>query len=400
MKCNLFLYAVLPALALFACSSNKSTAVAVDNQVGTIVDSVRKSFAPDSRVKIFDVKYARKDNQLTVKGITSSKEAKNALIQKLTDAKMNVKDSLQLLPDADLGAKIYGIVDLSVCNLRCSNDFSAELSLQALLGMPVHILQDKGWYRVQTPDNYIGWVYHTGITAMTKKEYEAWNLATKVVVTSHYGFTYSRPDETSQTVSDVVSGDRLKWESTDGDFYKVSYPNGRVAYISKKISMNEREWRANLKQDAASIIKTAYTLVGIPYMWGANSAKGVDCSGFVRTVLFLHDIIIPRDASQQAYVGQHIDIAPGCSNLEPGDLVFFGHKAENGKKERVVHVALYVGNQRFIQSQGDVHESSFNPQDENYDSYNLGRRLFAVRFLPYLNKEKNINTTLTNPFYN
>ena len=191
----------------------------------------------------------------------------------------------------------------------------------------------------------------------------------------------------------------MKWEGTEGDYYKVSYPDGRIAYLSNKIAVTEREWRSTLKQDAASIIQTAYTLVGVPYMWGCNSSKGVDCSGFVRTVLFDHDIIIPRDASQMAYIGQHIDIAPDCSNLQPGDLIFFGRKATATKKEHVSHVAIYVGNQKFIHSLGFVREASFNPQDANYDAYDLNRRMHAVRFLPYINKESNINTTITNSFY-
>ena len=111
---------------------------------------------------------------------------------------------------------------------------------------------------------------------------------------------------------------RLKWEGTKGAFYKVAYPDGRQGYISKSISMPEKKWRATLKQDAASIIATAHSMMGIPYLWAGTSSKGVDCSGFMRTVLFMHDIIIPRDASQQAYVGEHIDITPDFSNLQQG----------------------------------------------------------------------------------
>ena len=219
------------------------------------------------------------------------------------------------------------------------------------------------------------------------------------MVTSHYGFAYEKPDESSQPVSDVVAGNRLKWEGSKGHFYQVSYPDGRKAYLSKSISQPEAEWRASLKQDVESIIETAYSMMGIPYLWAGTSSKGVDCSGLVRTVLFMHDIIIPRDASQQAYVGEHVDIAPDFSNVKRGDLVFFGRKATAERKEGISHVGIYLGNKQFIHALGDVHVSSMNPADQNYDEFNTKRLLFAVRFLPYINKEKGMNTTNKNPFY-
>ena len=210
----------------------------------------------------------------------------------------------------------YGVVHISVCNMRDEGKFTSGMSTQALLGMPVKVLQYTGWYEIQTPDDYTGWVHRMVITPMSKEKYDEWNRAEKIVVTSHYGFTYEKPDDDSQTVSDVVAGNRLKWEGSKGHFYKVSYPDGRQAYISRHISQPESKWRASLKQDAESIIKTAYTMIGIPYLWAGTSSKGVDCSGLVRTVLFMHDIIIPRDASQQAYVGERIEIAlisPTCN---------------------------------------------------------------------------------------
>ena len=252
---------------------------------------------------------------------------------------------------------------------------------------------------IETPDDYTGWVHRMVITPMSKERYNEWNRAEKIVVTAHYGFTYEKPDEKSQTVSDVVAGNRLKWEGSKGHFYKVSYPDGRQAYISKSISQPETKWRASLKQDVESIIETAYTMIGIPYLWAGTSSKGVDCSGLVRTVLFMHDIIIPRDASQQAYVGERIEITSDFANVQRGDLVFFGRKAFSGRKEGISHVGIYLGNKQFIHALGDVHISSFEPADKNYDEFNTGRLLFAVRFLPYINKEKGMNTTEHNPHY-
>ena len=389
-------------LGLLLLSSCAGTGGKVDetlNQIKQTGEEVRKQFIPDRRVGVFDVDYTLAGKKLKVKGGTTCAEAKTMLFDELVKAGYEIQDSLRLLPDTRiLGDKTYGIVNLSVCNLRREDDFSSEMVTQGLLGMPVRVLDHTNWYRIQTPDNYIAWVHRAGITPMTKEEYAAWNNAEKIIVTSHYGFTYEKPDPKSQSISDVVSGDRLKWEGTEGAYYKVAYPDGRKAYIARAISLPEKEWRKTLKQDVTSIIATAKTLLGVPYLWAGTSAKGMDCSGFVRTVLYLHDIIMPRDASQQAYVGKHIDIAPDFTNLQPGDLVFFGRKATPDRKERVVHVAIYIGNKKFIHSQGDVRINSFDPADADYDDYNLNRLLFATRFLDSIGNAE-INTTITNPYY-
>ncbi|EJX02865.1 dipeptidyl-peptidase VI [gut metagenome] len=295
--------------------------------------------------------------------------------------------------------KQYGILNLSVANLRVKPDFSSEMTTQGLLGMPVKVLQHDGWYRIQTPDDYQGWVHRAGVHRVTLQELLAWNRAEKVVVTAHYGFVYSKPSAKSQTVSDVVAGDRLKWLGNKGKYYRVSYPDGRKGFVPKIIAMPEHRWRKALRWDAVSVLATAKTLMGVPYLWAGTSSKGMDCSGFVRTVFFMHDVILPRDASQQAYVGEHIDIASDFSNLQPGDLIFFGHQAEEGKRAHISHVGIYLGSGRFIHSQGDVHISSLLPTDVCFDAFNLNRLLFATRIIPYINKDEKIMTTDRNPYY-
>lgn len=391
-------------LALLVGSSLTTASLTGDRRIPAEVtqlnDSLKQVYAPDKRVALFDVDYSFSDQNVMLRGVTTSAEAKQALLDGLAKSGYKVMDCLQVLPNAvALEGKTCGIVNVSVCNLRVEADFSSEMMTQALMGMPVHVLQHDSWYRIQTPDNYIAWVHRVGIHPVTPQELEAWNAAEKIVVTSHYGFVYSQPDLRSQTVSDIVAGNRLKWLGNKGAFYRVAYPDGREGYIQKSMAMPEKKWRADLKQDAQSIIATAHSLLGVPYLWAGTSSKGVDCSGFMRTVLYLHDIIIPRDASQQAYVGEHIDIAPDFGNLQPGDLIFFGRKATADRKERVVHVGMYIGNKRFIHSQGDVRINSFDPEDELFDAYNLNRLLFATRILPYINKEDALNTTDRNPYF-
>ena len=396
---------LIPIVSLFLFASLCSAASEVGDRtipadVAQLSDSLKHQYAPDKRVALFDVDYSFAGKNVMLRGVTTSPEAKAALLNGLSKANYKVMDCLQVLPDeVGLEGKTYGIINVSVSNLRVEPDFSSEMMTQGLMGMPIRVLQRDGWYRIQTPDNYIAWVHRVGIHPVTKEELHAWNAAEKIVVTSHYGFVYSEPNQTSQAVSDVVAGNRLKWEGSKGHFYKVSYPDGRKAYISKSISQPETKWRASLKQDVESIIATAYSMMGVPYLWAGTSSKGVDCSGLVRTVLFMHDIIIPRDASQQAYVGEHIEIAPDFANVQRGDLVFFGRKATAERKEGISHVGIYLGNKQFIHALGDVHVSSMNPADKNYDEFNTKRLLFAVRFLPYINKEKGMNTTDNNPYY-
>lgn len=295
--------------------------------------------------------------------------------------------------------KEWGIINYSVANLHAKPDFSSEMITQALMGMPVKVLEYDGWYKIQTPDNYLAWVHRTAVQLCSPEELKSWNRAEKLIVTAHYGIVYSRPNAKSQPVSDVVASNRLKLLGKKRNYYHVEYPNGRVGYLHKSLAMPEKEWRKQLKSDAENILHTAYQFMGVPYLWAGTSTKGVDCSGFVRAVLLMHDMIIPRDASQQALEGERLEIAPDFGNLQPGDLIFFGRKANEGQKERVVHVAFYIGNKRFIHSQGDVRIGSFDPQDELFDEFNLNRLLFATRFLPYINKVKKMNTTDKNSYY-
>lgn len=367
--------------------------------ISQLNEQLKSSYAPDKRIALFQVKYTVDGKNVMLQGETTSKEAHDALLSGLKTKGYNVMDCLKVFPTADLGDKIYGVVNVSFSCLRGEGDYSSELQTQALLGTPVKILEKDGWLHIQTPDLYLGWVHNHGIVRMNEQELHAWNSAPKIMVTEHYAWVYEKPDVKSQHVSDVCSGNRLLDKGSVGKFYRVGYPDGRIGYILKENCQPEQAWRKNLKQDAQSIIATAKTMLGVPYLWAGMSSKGVDCSGFVRTTLYLHDIIIPRDASQQCYKGEHIDIAPDFSNLQPGDLIFFGRKATATQKEKVSHVALYMGGKRFIHSMGDVHISSFDPADALYDEYNLGRLMYAARILPYIGKDPQLNTTATNPFY-
>ena len=306
--------------------------------------------------------------------------------------------------------KGWGVITVSVCNMRTEADYDAGMATQGVLGMPVQILEDGSWLKVRTPEGYEAYVQNRSVQPMTRSELTAWNTAPQVVVTALWAGVYKQPNETSQLVGDAVATNRLRLISAKGSFYHVAFPDGRTGYLSKIRADRLTHWRKSLNNSAKAILATAKRFVGIPYMWGGMSPKGMDCSGFVRTVLLCHDIIIPRDASQMATKGQHIDIfpklnddstnvKPDFSHLQPGDLLFFGRKATADKPARVSHVGIYTGHGRFIHCLGMVQEASFNGSDDNFDAYDLGRLLWAQRVLPFINKAPELFTTDRSPFY-
>lgn len=306
---------------------------------------------------------------------------------------------IALLCCAGLQAQEYGVVNISVCNMRYTADYSAEMVSQALLGTPVHIIGEadklpQPWPEIQTPDGYTGWVHYAVVERMSREAYSAWNAAPKAVVTALNAIVHKSPSAKSDTVSDVVAGDRLKLLRTSGCWLQVEFPDKRQGYISRKDAMPEKDWRKQLDRSPEAILATAKSMLGFPYLWAGMSPKGMDCSGFVRTVLFMHDIIIPRDSGPMSRVGLRID---NRSDLQPGDLVFFGRQ-EDGQAH-VSHVGFYLGDGLFIHSLGLVKIGSFLPGRPEFDPYNAGRYLFGGRILPYVDQVPEITTTLTNPYY-
>lgn len=277
--------------------------------------------------------------------------------------------------------KAKGVVFLSVCNLHKRKDSASELVTQALLGMPVNIIKFDLWYKIRLDDGYIGWVHPLAIVNLNEDEFILWTQAPKIIVLKHYGFSYEAPDINSQCVSDIVSGNRFKLISDKGDFYEVFYPNGKIAYIEKDMAMLESEWLDMFNNKINEVLNISFSLYGIPYLWGGTSSKGVDCSGFVKLCFSLCNIDLPRDAYQQSSIGRVINIDTGLDVLSPCDLLFFGERGSDSNENKIDHVAIYVGNGKYIHSQGYVHINSLLESDVDYDLYNKKRFLFAKRII-------------------
>lgn len=392
-------------LILFISSNSKAELPdsTIVGRVNALSSQVQKKYAPDKRIEYYQLKQ-QANSPLTYSLELSRPEAAAELRSLLNSENLDVIINEVALPSKSLGDKVYGVSTLSVINTRYAPDHGAEMATQAGLGTPLKILKkEKGHFFVRTPDNYLSWTESAGVALMNKAEFEAWQTANKLIYTELFGQAYSEASETSLPVSDLVAGNILQILNISNGFYKVQFPDKRIAYIPLNKAQSFEQWEKRPDPDAAQILKTARSFLGIPYLWGGTSIKGMDCSGFTKTSYFLNGIILPRDASQQALVGDKIDIFEGDTvniakslrNLKPGDLLFF---AGNKKTLRVTHTAIYIGNGEFIQAAGLIRINSMIKGAKNYDDFQSRTLVGARRMLTALG-EPEISRVKQHPYY-
>jgi cell wall-associated NlpC family hydrolase len=101
------------------------------------------------------------------------------------------------------------------------------------------------------------------------------------------------------------------------------------------------------------VIDYALNWDGVPYVFGGNSRRGIDCSAFTAAVFQKFGLILPDSPAQQLAMGTPVS----GSELKPGDLVFFD---EDGGGGPPTHVGIYMGNGRIVHASsftGDVTET-------------------------------------------
>jgi gamma-D-glutamyl-L-lysine dipeptidyl-peptidase len=354
--------------------------------IRTVSNQIKKEFAPDKRSVYFNIQFKGD----TVFAESTSAQVLEALNNQSKDFKGFVKINT-LLPSNKLAGMKYGLANLSVCNNRSAPQNAAEMMTQMILGTPVQVLKKQGgYYLVRTPDGYLSWADATAVSIMDKTAFEEWKKSKRIIFTSDFGHAFSKADMNSSRVSDLVNGNILVLTGEEKAYYRVAFPDKRTGYIKKTDAKLFSDWLKKPNPNAEAILTTAKTLIGVPYLWGGTSIKGVDCSGFTKTSYFLNGIIIPRDASQQALVGEDIPVLEGDSisltkclkNLKAGDLLFFAAaKLKGTSGGRITHTAIYMGNGEFIQSAGMVRINSLKPDAANFDERESKTLVSAKRFL-------------------
>ncbi len=277
-----------------------------------------------------------------------------------------------------------GVIDFSAANMRLLPDYESPLETQVLMGTVVSLVDSTGyWRQVDAPDPYRAWINDIAFVEMSEDALRGYIAAPKYIVLSDYSKVLSRPRKDAQQVCDLVAGDLLLAQDKPyrrRGFIQVALPSGRPGWVCAKDVTDFGKWARTLRPTGESLAAYARRFVGVPYLWAGNTPKGFDCSGLTRHVYFMHGILLPRNASQQARVGDAIDTSGvldgDFSALAPGDLLYFGNR-ETGS---VSHVAIYIGDGHIAHSSKILRINSLRRSDPDYYE-NAHRLLYGRRYI-------------------
>jgi gamma-D-glutamyl-L-lysine dipeptidyl-peptidase len=225
---------------------------------------------------------------------------------------------------------------------------------QQLAGHDIDVMDREGdWVSARGDDGYEGWI--------------------------HIGFLHPQGTPLDRKASRLVS---LGCATERAGDIKRNLPLRAFLRDDERVVSGEAIDASRLANrfplHAAAIAKSAHDLFpGTSYVWGGVTPWGADCSGLVQSTYALHGRTLPRDAWQQAELGQAI--AGDFDSLIAGDLLFFSDRPD----KRVTHVGISLGGGRMVHlalGRGGYAVETLSSNDP-YVAKLRERYLFAKRML-------------------
>ncbi len=230
-----------------------------------------------------------------------------------------------------------GICALAVIPLRKTPDSTSEIVSQLVFGdqFTIHNI-DNGWADITTSyDNYRGFI-------------------------SEKQITFHEPSDQQWEVNTVFP--YIKLQTNQGYIFA---PAGCSIPAAASFELAKQTFhRTNESSTKLNLADTAIQYLNAPYLWGGKTFMGIDCSGFTQMVYKQMGVTLPRDAYQQAELGEAVSFV---AESKLGDLAFFDNEA--GK---ITHVGMMLDHERIIHASGKVridcldHHGILNSDDQTY----------------------------------
>jgi len=303
------------------------------------------------------------DGEISLGGITA---ALNQYYKSVNDSE---KDTTELytvtyeVPENLALAKVT-----SVLNIRKEpKASSSKVGILPPYGACLVESVENGWAKITSGEvsGYVNASYLiTGEEAAQKAQEIATLYATVKPEVSALNIR-KKASTTSDKVARAVSGEKLRVsrevvvtkEDPTAKMWVEIYLNddvdsNAIAYVSRDyVTLSyELTWATEytpygpgVSDLRVDICDYACQFIGTKYVWGGNSlTKGIDCSGFVQQIYKKFGYATPRVSYVMAATYERISI----SELQPGDLVFYGKKSD----KQINHVGIYIGNDKIIHS--------------------------------------------------
>ncbi len=197
---------------------------------------------------------------------------------------------------------------------------------QLLHGDPFLVLEERqGWcFGRSEKDGYCGYVLEKNLTTASQTTHRV------AVRQSHF---YPEADFKTIPTGMLSLNAQLRVLELDDAWATIVTPAGHAFVPSVHLrSLTERQ---------PDLVSTAELMIGVPYVWGGNSAYGIDCSGLVSASCQAAGLPCPGDSDlQEGRIGEPIE---GTMALLRNDLVFWrGHVAIATGDGRIIHANAHA----------------------------------------------------------
>ncbi len=242
----------------------------------------------------------------------------------------------------DNNVKSTKIVTASSLNFRRGASTSASKIGTLSKGTEVgFISESNGWSKISY-NGKVGYVSSRYLSNKLNTSSTDNNVkSTKVVTASSLNFR-SGASTSASKIGTLSKGTEVGFISESNGWSKISY-NGKVGYVSSSYLADKSSSNVPSYNKADKVIEFAKTLLGKPYVWGAEGPSSFDCSGYTQYVFKKSvGISLPRASREQAKFGKSVS----RNNLQKGDLIALDMEGANNGQ--VNHIGIYMGDGRII----------------------------------------------------
>lgn len=250
----------------------------------------------------------------------------------------------------------FAVCQVSVSPLRAEPSDRSEMVTQVLFGEKAEVLETKkNWIKIKADfDGYEGWCDSKQFTEVSEEEFHS--LQNDKFASE--SFNLAVDNDMPLTLPMAAHLCNLK----EG---KIKFGNKEIEYLGEFQAGNLS--KSNLPNLALMYLNT-------PYLWGGKSVFGIDCSGMVQQVYKFCGVKLPRDAYQQAELGEALSF---IEEAEPGDLAFF-----DNQEGKIIHVGIVLEGNKIIHAHGKVRIDPFdNNGIFNTDSQSYSHKLRVLKKL-------------------